>query len=410
MSPILIFGLIVVFGLIPWGILCTWTLFRRTIVFRITTLMFLTAMVCAFIGFCISELGFMSLIWIVPVCAVAIILTNYLYVMWVLEPVNEIKRRVEQLAYAKKIDSTAKFKALFRDEFVNVMDAIKKLEESNEQTAEFADAIAKGDFGKEYQLLSDDDNMGKSLLNMRDSLRESKAQEDLRAEEQKRVAWATSGIATFGELMRQQNSDISELSRSFVSKLTDYIKVVQGGVFMLNDDDREHIKYVLTGAVAFSRQKQMEKEFELGIGLIGQCAYEQKTIYLSEVPEDYIEITSGLGEANPRYVLIVPAILNGTVYAVIELASFKPIAKHKIEFVEKLGETLASSLSMVKVNENTQRLLKESKSNEEQLAEQQEILKQNMEELQATQEEMARKEDRLREIAQQHGINLELDF
>lgn len=410
MSPILIFGLIVVFGLIPWGILCTWTLFRRTIVFRITTLMFLTAMVCAFIGFCISELGFMSLIWIVPVCTVAIILTNYLYVMWVLEPVNEIKRRVEQLAYAKKIDSTAKFKALFRDEFVNVMDAIKKLEESNEQTAEFADAIAKGDFGKEYQLLSDDDNMGKSLLNMRDSLRESKAQEDLRAEEQKRVAWATSGIATFGELMRQQNSDISELSRSFVSKLTDYIKVVQGGVFMLNDDDREHIKYVLTGAVAFSRQKQMEKEFELGIGLIGQCAYEQKTIYLSEVPEDYIEITSGLGEANPRYVLIVPAILNGTVYAVIELASFKPIAKHKIEFVEKLGETLASSLSMVKVNENTQRLLKESKSNEEQLAEQQEILKQNMEELQATQEEMARKEDRLREIAQQHGINLELDF
>ncbi|MCQ2375215.1 MAG: GAF domain-containing protein [Salinivirgaceae bacterium] len=410
MNPILIFGLIVVFGLIPWGILCVWALFRRTIVFRITIIMFLTAMICAFVGFCICQLGFKSLIWIVPVCTIAIISTNYFYVMWVLEPVNEIKRRIEQLAYAKKIESTAKFKALFRNEFVDVIEAIKLLEASNEQTTEFANAIAKGDFGKDFKLLSDDDNMGKSLLNMRDSLRESKNQEEQRAEEQKRIAWATSGIATFGELMRQQNSDINELSRTFVSKLTDYIHVVQGGVFMLNDDDREHIKYVLTGAVAFSRQKQMEKEFELGIGLIGQCAYEQKTIYMSEVPENYIEITSGLGEANPRYILIVPAILNGTVYAVIELASFKPIAKHKIEFVEKLGETLASSLSMVKVNENTQRLLKESKANEEQLAEQQEVLKQNMEELQATQEEMARKEDRLREIATKHGINLEIDF
>jgi hypothetical protein len=80
----------------------------------------------------------------------------------------------------------------------------------------------------------------------------------------------------------------------FISQLADYVGAIQGGLFMLNEDNPDDIKFELTGAVAYSRIKQMNKEFGLGYGLVGQCAFERLPIYLNEIPENYIEVTSGL--------------------------------------------------------------------------------------------------------------------
>jgi transcriptional regulator with GAF, ATPase, and Fis domain len=132
-----------------------------------------------------------------------------------------------------------------------------------------------------------------------------------------------------------------------------------------------------------------------GQGLAGQCALEKETIYLAEVPADYVHITSGLGQAPPRTILVVPLLHNGDVYGVLEMASFQAFAPHQVAFVEKVAESIAGALANIAVNDQTRRLLEQSQQLAESMKSQEEELRQNQEELQATQEEMRRRQEEL---------------
>jgi PAS domain S-box-containing protein len=142
----------------------------------------------------------------------------------------------------------------------------------------------------------------------------------------------------------------------------------------------------------------LEKKVPPGKGLVGQCYLEGDTIYMKEVPQDFVNITSGLGDARPNCVLIVPLKLNDKIEGVIELASLKPFAEHEIEFIEKLGETLASAIITVRSAESTNILLEQTQQQAEEMRAQEEEMRQNMEELQATQEQMHRKNEEVEEL------------
>ena len=274
--------------------------------------------------------------------------------------------------------------------------ALNYLSQGLKETAAYADKIGNGDFNASFTPLSQEDILGNSLLEMGKKLKTL-------SEEEKKRNWVTSGLAKFADILRS-NNDVAELSDSIIVNVVKYLGANQGGVFLLNEDDGER-KLVLTACYAYERKKYIEKVIREGEGLVGQCLLEKDTIYLTEVPNEYVKITSGLGSANPNCIVVQPLVINDDLVGVIEIASFKVLDKFEMEFLSKLSENIASVISSVKVNERTVKLLEEAKMSHEALKSQEEELRQNLEELTATQEEVYRKENeyiqRIQELEQQ---------
>ncbi|MEM9391174.1 MAG: GAF domain-containing protein [Bacteroidota bacterium] len=240
-----------------------------------------------------------------------------------------------------------------------------------------------------------EDSLEGALISMRDQMK-------LVQKEEAERKWATEGLAQFVEILRSTDTDVHELGDKIISKLVEYTNSNQGGIYLFNDNE-ENPALELISLYAFSNKKYEQKTIRLGEGVVGQTYLERKTTYLLEIPDNYINIVSGLGGANPKAILIVPLMVNDDIYGILEIASFNEYSQHEIDFIEKLGESIASTISGVKVNQRTKVLLEESQQLTEQMQSQEEEMRQNMEELTATQEEMARTEKE--KLAQQSAID-----
>ena len=259
-----------------------------------------------------------------------------------------------------------------------------------EEIQAFIDKLKTNEFDVELKELDETDKLGKSLVELKSHLIKNREEEERRHKEDEQRSWATEGLAEFAEILRKDNDDMEKLSFSIISSLVKYLGANQAGFFLLNDDEEEKRYFELTACYAFERKKFFKKEIAWAEGLIGMCALEMDYIFMTDVPEDYVNITSGLGDGNPKCLLLVPLVVNDEIHGVIEIASFQVFENYKIEFVKKLAESIASTISSVKVNIRTSRLLRESQEQAERLAQQEEEMRQNMEELRATQEEAAR--------------------
>ncbi|QKG81102.1 GAF domain-containing protein [Tenuifilum thalassicum] len=286
------------------------------------------------------------------------------------------------------IDINKKIRIKTGDEIEEMANSANKLIEGLTHTEKFAREIGEGKLDTNFKLLSEKDKLGKALIEMQQSLIRAKELEEKRKEEEKQQNWATQGMALFGEVLRRNNDNIKELSYHIVKNLVEYTKSVQGGIFILNENEPNNPVLEMTACYAFNRRKMIEKSVLPNEGLVGRCFVEKKTILLKDIPKDYIKITSGLGEDNPNCLLIVPLIDNDKVQAVIELATFTSYQKYQIEFIEKLGSSIASTLANVKINIRTAQLLAQTQQQAEEMKAQEEEMRQNLEELTATQEEM----------------------
>ena len=234
------------------------------------------------------------------------------------------------------------------------------------------------------------DELGKALKEMHEKLTEAN-------EERNRRNWTSEGLAKFANILREEILNIDDLYDSLVENLVKYMGANQAGLFIIEEYEGNNREAVLAlkSCYAFDRKRFLERKIYAGEGLVGQAFLEKETVYLTEVPENYIKITSGLGEFLPRNLIFVPLKTNGKVIGVVELASFDVLPMYKVQLIEQLGESVASAINTARINKRTQELLERSQQGEEQLRSQEEEMRQNLEELIATQEEMQRKQREL---------------
>ena len=255
--------------------------------------------------------------------------------------------------------------------------------ESVKQNILFAEEISRGNLDFDSGSKSKDDELGNALLAMQKSLVISTKRE----QEEKYI---TVGINATSEILRKYSNDIDALSNNLIKGIVKYMGLNQGGLFLVEGEEDKYLK--LVACYAFERKKFLQKRIALDEGLVGQCFLEKDIIYIRDVPPEYIRITSGLGDAPPSNILLVPVKTQDQIIGVLELASLYEIDQNKIAFVTKACEGIASAVLSTQVTQRVQFLLSDAQQQAEEMRAQEEEMRQNMEELSATQEEMQRKE------------------
>ncbi len=277
-------------------------------------------------------------------------------------------------------------------ELQEMNESVNELIDGLKRTTQFAQEIGRGTFDTDFEPLSNQDTLGNSLVEMRKNLVKAQEEDKRRKEEDSYRKWASDGLTDFNELLRQNADNIDRLTLSIVRHITTFLNANQAGLFLINDTDSNDIHLELIATYAYDHERKKTKKIYLGEGLVGTCAVEKSTVYLEDIPEGYLSINSGLGGASPRSLLIVPLKVEDQIFGVIEIASFNKFKKHEIEFVEKVTESISSTLSMAKINSQTSMLLEKSQRQAEEMVTQEEEMRKNFEQVYADKEKSMRKE------------------
>jgi PAS domain-containing protein len=338
--------------------------------------------------------------WITGSVIACIIFTLfYIYLIWML--LIKIKYPLfEALDYSYHL---SKGKLLPKDlplnvpyEFSTLNSHLNRINAFVKDKKIFVDNLLKQRFDIDLLLQGKNDTFGKTLLALKENMKKAREEQLAYAEENKFRRYLNEGIAKFADILRSNSDNLSNLSDVFISELVKYLNAIQGGLFLaIEKNDNE---FHLVSAFAYNRKRYLNKTIAIGEGLVGACAIEKKSINLTEIPEEYIEITSGLGEAPPNNLLLLPVMHDETLIGVIELASLKQFEAHQIEIGENIASILATTIIATRNNAQTSELLTKSQQQAAEMAEQEEEMRQNMEELKATQEESLRREEDLESV------------
>lgn len=327
-----------------------------------------------------------NIIWITLAISVVLIAIGYFATAYMANSITHaiivVRDSLLKLSKGKIIDKLD----VKSDNEIGVMNAsLNSLVDGVNAYATFAREIGTGNLDAEFKALSEDDALGNSLIQMRESLKRINQEEFERK-------WHAEGVTFFNDLIRKHNDNLKELCNHLVAQAARYLNANQCALYLMEADRITDEPYLeLYACYAYDRNKHLTQRIAIGEGVIGQAVIEKNYIYLTQVPKDFVRITSGLGAATPTAVIIFPLIYNEEVQGVIEIASFEKLKPYEIEFLRKVSESIAASISSTKTAERTRMLLEETKQMSEEMKAQEEELRQNNEELQATQEEMMRK-------------------
>ncbi|MBR4677923.1 MAG: PAS domain S-box protein [Bacteroidales bacterium] len=281
--------------------------------------------------------------------------------------------------------------SLYVPEFKRLDSVLYKYYKTFVKIKELNRQIETYQYDNELDTLPQDNQFQKSYNNMLETLRQITVQENERKEKEKAQLWITEGVAAVNDSMRIGSNKVDILSGNILMTLVKYTKAVLGGLYIYSkEEDGEYLN--LNAAVAFDKKKAVRIKIEKGVGLVGTCALEKQAIFLDKLPDDYINVFTGLGKSKPRFLAILPMLYDGELIAVAEMAFIRPLNAPEKEFLSVVSSTIASSLVTAKINEQTENLMQQFRSQADALASNEKEMTENINKLKTEQQKSLERE------------------
>ena len=288
---------------------------------------------------------------------VILVISVYMISGKITRPINLVNERLKELSVGN-IKNGQEVKATSNDEVGEMIESVNKLSANLSEKVNFAVAIGAGKFETEFSTAGNDDTLGTALQTMRYNLKQ------FREEDEKRK-WSNEGLAKVNDALRMTFSDTNEFYFNALKTLIMFLKANQGGLFLVEEGEDGEKFIDLVAAYAYERKKFLNTRLPWGSNLVGQCILERETMYLKQVPKDYIKITSGLGEATPAVLIIVPLKTDTETIGAIEMATFREFEQYELDFIQRASDIIASTIATYRNTARTRTLLEKSQQADE---------------------------------------------
>ncbi|MBA3328175.1 MAG: response regulator, partial [Solirubrobacterales bacterium] len=278
----------------------------------------------------------------------------------------------------------------WRDLTQNVNQLAGNLTTQVRAIADVSTAVTQGDLTRQISVDAQgevaelSDTINQMIANLRETTQKNAEQD-----------WLNTNLARISGLMQGQR-DLATVSRLIMSEISPLVSAQHGAFFLAEADEDAEPELRLIASYGYKQRKSVSNRFAMGEALVGQAALEGKSILVSEAPPDYVKVTSGLGEATPVNIVVMPILFEEQVLAVVELASLRSFSEVNRAFLEQLAETLGVVLNAIIANRRTEELLEQSQSLAEELQSQSEELQSQQDELKRSNAELEQQTSSLR--------------
>ncbi|HJV81020.1 MAG TPA: HAMP domain-containing protein [Noviherbaspirillum sp.] len=256
----------------------------------------------------------------------------------------------------------------WKDLVDNVNELAANLTTQVRAIGEVATAVTKGDLTRSIQVVARGevadlkDNINQMIRNLRETTQRNTEQD-----------WLKTNLARLTRMLQGQR-DIITMSRTLLSELAPLVGSQHAVLYVMQSGPYNTLRLKLMASYGYQERKNLSKEWDMGEGVVGQAAFEKQRILITNLPDDYIQIVSGLGQSSPRNIVVLPILFEGQVKAVIELAAFERFQAIHLNFLDQLAEGLGIVFNSIETASRTESLLQQSQSLASELKAQQDEL------------------------------------
>lgn len=327
----------------------------------------------------VQNFKYLFIISFILVFVITLIVANR-FTAALIHPLINVKNELKRLSQGKMTED--QFNYHNNDEILEIITSIRQLKDSFYSIIQQANSIAQGDYSREVILLSTEDQLGRALYNMTQTLKTV-------SEKNQQQNWLKTGQNQLNEKMSGELK-VQVLAHNILSFIISYLNAHLGVFYIVesSEENAENIKLKLIASYGYQKRRQLSNEFLLGEGLVGQAALERQSILITDLPPTYIHIQSGLGESVPANVLVVPLIFEDSLKGVVEIGSLHALSELQQTFISQVSHAIALAINTAESRAKMQVLLEQTQTQTEELQTQTEELQTQAEELQTQQEEL----------------------